>query len=126
MWKKLGVNVELVQTEIKVNSANLRQGDFDVGHVGWTADYNDAHEFLDTWQTSTQQNYARFSNSDYDRLMDDASVTSDPDKRAQLLAQAERVCSRKCRSCRSTFGSPGTWSARGSRAGRTICSISPM
>jgi len=95
MWKKLGVNVEQINTEQKVHFANMRQGDFDVGHVGWTADYNDAHEFLDTWQTSTQQNYARFSNPDYDRLMDTASVTGDESKRAQLLGQAEQVLLRE-------------------------------
>jgi oligopeptide transport system substrate-binding protein len=31
MWKKLGVNVELVNAEFKVHLANLRQGDFEIG-----------------------------------------------------------------------------------------------
>src|SRR5580692_8580312 len=35
MWKKLGVNVELVNTEAKVHWANMRQGDFEVGYAGW-------------------------------------------------------------------------------------------
>jgi oligopeptide transport system substrate-binding protein len=92
MWKKLGVNVELVNTDSKVNFANLRQGDFEVGYTGWIADYDDAQEFLLQWQTSTkEQNYARFSNPDYDRLMDAGSVTGDASKRAQLLQQAEQV-----------------------------------
>src|SRR6202035_3708344 len=30
MWKKLGVNVELVNTEQKVHAANNRQGNFEV------------------------------------------------------------------------------------------------
>jgi len=48
------------------------------------------------WQTSTKSfNFARFSNADYDRLMDETSVTSDQGKRARLLEQAEQVLLRE-------------------------------
>jgi ABC-type oligopeptide transport system substrate-binding subunit len=96
MWKKLGVNVELVNVEQKVRIANMRQGDFEIGASGWLADNDDARDFLFSWQTSTkEQNYARFSNQEYDRLMDAASVTGDASKRAQLLGQAEQVLLRE-------------------------------
>jgi oligopeptide transport system substrate-binding protein len=96
MWKKLGVNVELVNVESKVRLANMRQGDFEVAHGGWSADYNDALEFLFLFQTSTKsQNFPRFFNADYDRLMDAAAVTGDQSKRAQLLGQAEQVLLRE-------------------------------
>jgi oligopeptide transport system substrate-binding protein len=92
MWKKLGINVELVNTELKVHYANLRQGEFEVGRAGWIADYNDAQNYLFLSQTSTkQQNYSKFSNPDYDRLMDQASVTGDRQQRALLLQQAEAI-----------------------------------
>jgi oligopeptide transport system substrate-binding protein len=92
MWKKLGVEVDLVNTEAKVHFAKLRQGDFEMARVGWIADYNDAQNYLYLSQTSTkQQNYGRFSSPDYDKLMDQASVTSDERKRAELLEQAETI-----------------------------------
>jgi oligopeptide transport system substrate-binding protein len=92
MWKKLGVEVDLVNTEAKVHFATMRQGDFEMARVGWIADYNDAQSYLFLSQTSTkQQNYARFSKPDYDKLMDQAAVTSDERKRAQLLEQAETI-----------------------------------
>jgi ABC-type oligopeptide transport system substrate-binding subunit len=92
MWKKLGVDVELTNTELKVHYANLRQGNFEVGRAGWIADYNDAQNYLFLSQTSTkQQNYARFSDAEYDKLMDQASVTGDTQKRAALLEQAETI-----------------------------------
>jgi oligopeptide transport system substrate-binding protein len=92
MWKKLGVDVELVNIELKVHYANLRQANFQMGRAGWIADYNDAQSFLFLSQTSTRQhNYSRFSNSDFDKLMDQASVTSDVEKRAQILQQAEAI-----------------------------------
>jgi oligopeptide transport system substrate-binding protein len=92
MWKKLGVEVELVNSELKVHYANLRQGDFQLGRAGWIADYNDAQNFLFLAETSTkQQNFSRFSNPDYDRLMDQASRTGDMAARAKLLEQAETI-----------------------------------
>jgi oligopeptide transport system substrate-binding protein len=96
MWKKLSVNVELINTEQRVYSANQRQGNFEVGFNSWGGDYNDAQDYLLPWQTSTkEQNYARFSNADYDRLMDAAAVTGDLRKRAQLPGQAEQVLLRE-------------------------------
>jgi ABC-type oligopeptide transport system substrate-binding subunit len=93
MWKRIGVNLELANTEQMVHIANLVRGNFEVGAQAWNADYNDAHDFLFQWQTST--NRARFSDAGYNRLMDEASVTSDLGKRAQLLQQAEQILLRE-------------------------------
>jgi oligopeptide transport system substrate-binding protein len=92
MWKKINVSVELVNAEFKVHLNNMRVGDFQMGRVGWIVDYNDAQGYLFLSQTSTkQQNYSRFSNPEYDRLMDEASFTADAAKRAALLGQAEGI-----------------------------------
>jgi oligopeptide transport system substrate-binding protein len=92
MWKKINVGVELVNAEFKVHLSNMRVGNFQMGRSGWIADYNDAQSYLFLSQTSTkQQNYSRFSNPEYDRLMDEASLTADVPKRAALLEQAEGI-----------------------------------
>ena len=92
MWKKLGVEVDLVNTEAKVHFATMQQGDFEMARTGWIADYNDAQNYLYLSQTSTkQQNYARFSNAEFDKLMEQASVSGDMRKRAELLQQAETI-----------------------------------
>jgi len=92
MWKKINVSVDLVNTEWKVHLNNLRIGNFQMGRISWIADYNDAQTYLFLSQTSTkQQNYSRFSNPEYDRLMDEASLTGDIHKRADLLEQAEGI-----------------------------------
>jgi len=98
MWKKVNVSVELVTASSRVQLNNMRIGNFQMGRAGWIADYNDAQSYLFLSQTSTkQQNYSRFSNPEYDRLMDEASLTGDARKRAALLEQAEGICWRSCR-----------------------------
>jgi len=92
MWKKINVSVELVNAEFKVHLSNMRIGNFQMGREGWIVDYNDAQGYLFLLQTSTkQQNFSRFSNPEYDRLTDEASLASDARKRAGLLEQAEGI-----------------------------------
>ena len=92
MWKPLGVNVSLFNSEVKVHYNSLDENDFDVARAGWIADYNDAENFLSLLATSTgKQNYGRYSNADYDRLMGEAAATSDLTARAALLRQAEQI-----------------------------------
>jgi ABC-type oligopeptide transport system substrate-binding subunit len=92
MWKKLNVEVDLVNIELKVHYANLRQGDFQMGRAGWIADYNDAQNYLFLAQTSTkQQNFSKYSNPEFDRLMEQAALTGDIEKRADILAKAETI-----------------------------------
>jgi oligopeptide transport system substrate-binding protein len=92
MWKKINVSIELVNAELKVHLNNNRIGNFQMARAAWIADYNDAQSYLFLSQTSTkQQNYSRFSNPEYDRLIDEASLTADVGKRAALLEQAEGI-----------------------------------
>lgn len=92
MWRPLGVEVELNNTEGKVLFSRLRSGDFEIGYAGWAADVNDAANFLAVLQsTSTTSNYARYRNPQYDLLLKDATQAIDYGTRAQLLAQAEAL-----------------------------------
>jgi len=95
MWKAIGVKAELFNSEVKVHYADLKQGDFQVARAGWIADYNDAQNFLYLLETRTgANNYGRYSNDEYDTLMIDAEVTSDLEKRAQMMLKAESLAMR--------------------------------
>ena len=96
MWKKaLGVKTELHNREVKVHYDRLEQNDFDIARAGWIADYNDPQNFLFLMETSSDTlNYARYSNSEFDALMTQASRTVDLDERAALLAKAETIAMR--------------------------------
>jgi oligopeptide transport system substrate-binding protein len=93
MWKQnLGVQAELFNQEVTPHYNKLEGNDFDVARAGWIADYNDAQNFLYLLETRTgRQNYGRYSNPEYDRLMEQASTTTDMDKRAQYLHEAEAI-----------------------------------
>ena len=92
MWKKIGVKAELFNSEVKVHYADLKQGDFDIARAGWIADYPDPQAFLYLLETRTgPNNYGRYSNPEFDKLMVEAGNTPDLEKRAGLMAKAEAM-----------------------------------
>jgi len=91
MWKPLGVEVELYNTETKVHYDELQQGILEVARAGWLADYNDPDNFLNLLKSGINYNYGRWSNADYDQLIDQANAVTDMEIRADLLRQAEQI-----------------------------------
>jgi ABC-type oligopeptide transport system substrate-binding subunit len=93
MWKEgLGVETEMVQMEFKAYlEARADPAQWDVVRVGWTADYNDASTFLDTMSRDSPQNFGRWVNANYARLLDAAAVEVDASKRSDTLQQAESL-----------------------------------
>ncbi|MCB1809505.1 MAG: peptide ABC transporter substrate-binding protein, partial [Candidatus Competibacteraceae bacterium] len=53
MWKQIGVQAELFNSEVKVHYDRLKQADFDIARAGWIADYNDPQNFLYLLETRT-------------------------------------------------------------------------
>lgn len=91
MWKGLGVEVELYNTEVKVHYDELQQNILEVARAGWLADYNDADNFLNLLKSDVNYNYGRYNNPEFDSLIDEANATTDMDARAALLKQAEQL-----------------------------------
>ncbi|MGR4000686.1 MAG: peptide ABC transporter substrate-binding protein [Alphaproteobacteria bacterium] len=92
MWKAVGVETELFNTDANTHYSDLQQGDFQVGRAGWSADYNDAQTFLYLLETRTGTfNYGRYSNPQYDSLMAQAEKISNLEERAKVMYQAETI-----------------------------------
>ncbi len=99
MWEPIGVNVELFNSEVAVHYDALRAGDFQVGRAGWLLDYSDPSNTLDLLRSGIEQegtmnwgnNYGRYSNEEFDALMDQATTEQDLVARAALLGQAEKI-----------------------------------
>jgi oligopeptide transport system substrate-binding protein len=99
MWEPIGVDIELFNSEVAVHYDALRAGDFQVGRAGWLLDYNDPVNTLDLLKTGIDQNgemnwgnnYGRYSNEEFDGLLEQAAAETDLEARAELLAQAETI-----------------------------------
>lgn len=97
MWKKvLGVQVELINEEWKVFLADRRLGKFSLFRAAWVADYNDPMAFLYLFKSDNQQLPIFYKNPQFDQLLFEANALQDLKKRAQLLAQAERLLMEAC------------------------------
>ena len=91
MWKPLGIDVELYNTETKVHYDEIQSGILDVARAGWLADYNDADNFLNLLKSSVQYNYGGYDNAEFDALLDQANASTDAKERAAILRQAEQI-----------------------------------
>jgi oligopeptide transport system substrate-binding protein len=93
MWKEvLGVDVELTDEEYRVFLQSRHdKSRWEVLRLGWTADYNDASNFLDSLRQHSENNDEEYSNSAFDSLLDQAAQTADPLRRRTILETSERL-----------------------------------
>jgi len=91
-WKqRLNINIELDGIEIKQFQTRLHDKDYDVSRASWYGDYNDISTFTDKYLSDSLNNDSGWKNPDYDRLLREAEKESDPQKRFDLLSQAEQI-----------------------------------
>lgn len=93
LWKQsLGATIPLRvmenKTYFRAQSALDYKG---VSRTGWSADYMDPFTFLGIWYTPSGTNATGWWDPKYVELLDEANRTIDPQRRYQLLAQAEQL-----------------------------------
>jgi len=92
MWQDtLGVKVELQSIEGRAYSQIAAEGAFNVWRMGWGMDYPDANNIHAEIFHSNVGSPAIIKIPEYDRLIDEAAVESDPARRNQLYQDAERL-----------------------------------
>lgn len=90
MWReKLGVDAELYNLSWPAYLAARRSGDFAVARSSWVADFAAPESFLGIFASSSGLNHGKFSDAEYDGLLDGASKTADKAARDAKLAAAE-------------------------------------
>jgi len=69
--------------------------DYDIARGGWIGDYPDVNTFLDMWRSDTMDgnnnNNTGWRNTEYDGLIELANGQTDPKRRAEIFAEAERL-----------------------------------
>lgn len=93
MLGNIGINATTIEMEGATYFNYLRSdGDFDIARAGWIGDYSDPQNFLFLHESDNLGfNYSRWSNEEYDALMDEAAAETDLEKRAEILKQAETL-----------------------------------
>lgn len=92
MWRQhLGLTVALRNEETQVLNASKRQMDFQMVRGSWNATtYQDPFYFLGAWQTGGLYNEAKWSNLEFDRMID-ATWTVDAAGREAAFQRAEEI-----------------------------------
>jgi oligopeptide transport system substrate-binding protein len=93
MWKEaLGVETQLTEEEYRVFlDSRKNHAAWDIIRLAWTADYNDAGDFLSTFRSTSPNNDTGYSNAQFDDLLDRAASTADATERRDFLESAERL-----------------------------------
>ncbi|MBC7682938.1 MAG: peptide ABC transporter substrate-binding protein [Ferruginibacter sp.] len=88
-WKtKLGLAVEMENSEQRVHVKRLRDGDYQIGRYSWVVDYNDATSFLAVVQCGSAQNMTQGCSKEADALAEQGNQSSDQNLRKSLLSQS--------------------------------------
>lgn len=92
MWKQyLGITVNLRNEEWKSYLKSQQQLNYDISRTGWIGDYLDPMTFLDLFISHSGQNQTGWKNPRFDGLIADAVSEPVPNKRLELLRQAEAL-----------------------------------
>lgn len=91
MWKQIGVEAEILATEIKVHYNDLQAGSFLVADAGWNAGNNPEYYLYLARTEAGVQNYGNYSSPRYDQLMNEALQIAQLRQRYDKMAEAEAV-----------------------------------
>jgi len=92
MWRtRLGLRVDLENAEWKVYLDRVDAGDFHIARRAWIGEYADPHAFLALFHGDSGANSTGWRSPDFERLLDQADVETDPTRRLNALAAAERI-----------------------------------
>ena len=90
-WKELGVTVNLQALENEVYVAQRREKKDQLIRMQWYADYNDPTSWLMMYTSGNSINDIGYSNAEYDKLISESDLETDPAKRQAELLKAEKI-----------------------------------
>lgn len=91
-WRQnLGIEVTVNSMQTKQGSDNRKNGNYVMSMTGWGPDYNDPMTFLDLWVSTGGNNQTFYASEAYDKLIADATVETDLEKRQEMFYEVEKL-----------------------------------
>ncbi|NLG66446.1 MAG: hypothetical protein GX536_01900, partial [Actinobacteria bacterium] len=90
-WQAIGVNATVVEVPFDAYWASLQSDDVMVFRMGYVAEFNDAYEFFNLFRADTGGNFTRWSNLDYDQILDQSLLTATDEERWALYSLLEKT-----------------------------------
>ena len=92
-WEsKLGVKIKIdAVNDFPQYQEKINQMDFEIGGMSWYGDYNDPMTFFDTLITESENNNGKWSNAEYDALIEQSRTQKDEEKRLAIYQKAEKI-----------------------------------
>lgn len=89
--KNLGVEVKIEQLEWPIFDSNVNKGEFQIGYIAWTADYNDPSTMMNLLESTSTAIRTGWKNERYDELIRLAGQELDHGKRLEYYKEAEEI-----------------------------------
>ena len=88
----VGLNVEQDTKEWAAYLQGLTDGDFQIGRMGWIADYPTLDNFIfPNFYSTADNNYSRYNNPEVDAAIDDARKIADEDDRKEAYRKINQM-----------------------------------
>lgn len=92
LQQNLGVTVELNTVgDYAMFQSERDAGNFDIFLWSWSSDYNDPLDFLNIMKTGVYPSYGRYSNTEYDAMIDSLSGVQDSAARLETYKEMETL-----------------------------------
>ena len=89
--RELGIETQIRSMEWRTFLQTQRSFDYDISRSSWIADFPDPATFLELFTTTATNNRTGWSDTEYDRLVEEARLSSDPQQRMKLWQSAEEI-----------------------------------
>lgn len=89
--KTLGIKINIEQMEWPILSQRVNKGDYQLGYLVWTADYDDPSAMLSLFTSNAEAVNTGWKSEKYDSLIKSATESTDLNKAAEFYKEAEEL-----------------------------------